>query len=334
MITGNAIGYKLLKDKQALGEAGSFRGVRRETIDADAAGQRLDNFLTRELRGVPRGHVYRLLRKGQVRVNGGRRKPTYRLVAGDEVRLPPVRLAERVPVTGPLRRVEALLETGVLFEDEALLILDKPAGMPVHGGSGLHGGLIEALRILRDESGLELAHRLDRDTSGCIVIARRRKALRALHDAFRRGGVDKQYLSLLAGRVNSPFEVDAPLARYEKRGGERHVTVRADGKSALTRFKPVAPAALGSLVRARPVTGRTHQIRVHAAHAGHPVVGDTRYGDKAAERAFKEAGLRRLALHAERLVFAHPFSGEQVEVLAPLPEDLAPAVKTLTGYES
>lgn len=335
MITGDAFGYKLLKDKQALGGGGeSFRGVRREMIDTETAGQRLDNFLARELHGVPRGHVYRLLRKGQVRVNGGRRKPAYRLVAGDEVRLPPVQVAERTPATGPLKRVETLLETGILFEDEALLVLAKPSGMPVHGGSGLHGGLIEALRILREEPGLELAHRLDRDTSGCIVIARRRGALRALHDAFRRGAVDKHYLALLVGRVDSPFIVDAPLAQYEKRGGERHVTVSEAGKSALTRFEPLASASVASLVRARPATGRTHQIRVHAAHAGHSVAGDSRYGDKRVERAFRDAGLRRLALHARRLVFTHPLSGERIEVIAPLPDDLAPAVKTLTGYET
>src|SRR5699024_8124687 len=226
--------------------------------------------------------------------------------------LPPVRVPERVPVTGPLRRVGALLDSAVLFEDKVLLVIAKPSGLPVHGGSGLNGGLIEALRTLREEPALELVHRLDRDTSGCIVIARRRSALRALHAAFREGKVDKCYLALLLGPVTSPFTVDVPLARYEKRGGERHVTVSAEGKAALTRFEPVAPGERASLVRARPATGRTHQIRVHAVHAGHPVAGDERYGDKAANRQLRTAGLKRLALHAASLRFEHPQTGKPI----------------------
>lgn len=324
--------HKSLSDNKTPANGVERRGVRRLRVAEEAAGQRLDNFLARELKGVPRGHLYRLLRTGQVRVNGGRRKPAYRLAAGDELRLPPLRIAERTPATGPLHRVSALLASGVLYEDKWLLAVGKPVGMPVHGGSGLDGGLIEALRILRAEPGLELAHRLDRDTSGCILIARRRSALRVLHAAFREGAVEKRYLALLLGRVEVPFASTEPLARYVKRGGERQVAVSVEGKRALTRFEPLASGARASLVAAFPATGRTHQIRVHAADVGHPVAGDTRYGDKAANRALKADGLDRLALHAERLAFAHPRTGEALEIEAPLPADLAAAVKTLTGY--
>lgn len=308
------------------------RGVHRVTIGDGPAGQRLDNFLVRELKGVPRGHVYRLLRSGQVRVNGGRRKPKYRLCAGDEVRIPPVRIARRARATGPLGRVAALLDAGVLLEDEWLLAVDKPAGMAVHGGSGLRGGLIEALRILRSEPHLELAHRLDRGTSGCLLIARRRSALRALHAALRDGKVEKRYLALVVGRVDEPFVIEAPLRRYARRGGERHVVVSPQGKSAKTCFEPLAGGEQASLVLARPVTGRTHQIRVHAAAAGHPVAGDSRYGDKAANRMLKGHDLKRLALHAASLRFAHPRTAEPLAVKAALPGDLALAVASLTGF--
>ncbi|MGH8224580.1 MAG: RluA family pseudouridine synthase [Gammaproteobacteria bacterium] len=307
--------------------------MRKVQVSAEDAGQRLDNFLARELKGVPRGHLYRLLRTGQVRVNGGRRKPAYRLAAGDELRLPPVRIAERAPVAGPLKRTAAVLETGILYEDAVLLVVAKPSGLPVHGGSGLDGGVIEALRTLRDEPDLELVHRLDRDTSGCLVIARRRSALRALHAAFREGRVEKRYLALLIGRVEAPFTNAAPLARYVKRGGERHVAVAADGKSSFTRFNPLAPGDRASLVAAEPGTGRTHQIRVHAAHAGHPVAGDTRYGDKEANRTLKQDGLHRLALHASLIAFEHPQSGERLTFEAPLPADLAAAAHALTGHD-
>ncbi len=267
-------------------------------------------------------------------MNGGRRKPDYRLLAGDELRLPPVRIAERPPVVGPLKRTAAVLETGILYEDAVLLVVAKASGLPVHGGSGLDGGVIEALRTLRGEPELELVHRLDRDTSGCLVISRRRSALRALHAAFREGRVEKRYLALLLGRVDAPFTSDAPLARYVKRGGERHVAVATDGKSSFTRFTPLAPGDLASLVAAEPGTGRTHQIRVHAAHAGHPVAGDIRYGDKEANLTLKKAGLQRLALHAATIAFDHPQSGERLRLEAPLPADLAPAVRTLTGWRA
>jgi len=307
--------------------------VRHLKVAEDFAGQRLDNFLARELKGVPRGHIYRLMRTGQVRVNGGRRKPDYRLEQGDEIRLPPVRVAERTQPTGPIRRGNAVLQGGILHEDESLLVVNKPSGLPVHGGSGLDGGLIEVLRRLRSEPGLELAHRLDRDTSGCLVIARRRSALRALHAAFREGRVDKRYLALVAGKVSKSFTSEAPLERFVKRGGERHVAVTRSGRAARTRFRPLAKGDEFTLVEALPDTGRTHQIRVHATHAGHPIAGDSRYGDKDLNQKLRQLGLRRLALHAAGLAFEHPKTGERLSFTAPLPDDLLPAVQKLTGYE-
>lgn len=329
---GVCIGHKLLPEKQTVADAHRYPCAYKLSVEADAAGQRLDNFLARHLKGVPRTHLYRLLRTGQVRVNGGRRRPDYRLVAGDQVRVPPVRTAERTPAPGPLHRTERLLRQGILFEDDALLVVDKPSGIPVHGGSGLDGGLIEALRALRREPALELAHRLDRDTSGCLIVARRRSALRALHAAFREGAVEKRYLALLTGRIDKPFTSREALRRYVRRGGERHVSVSSEGRAAETRFLPLAVGAGATLVAAEPDTGRTHQIRVHAAHAGHPVAGDTRYGDKTLNRSLRESGLRRLALHAAELVFAHPVDGRRMHIQAPLPPDLAPAVAALTGY--
>ena len=322
-----------MPDKQPLASAGGNPEVRHLKVAGDFAGQRLDNFLARELKGVPRGHIYRLLRTGQVRVNGGRRKPDYRLEAGDEVRVPPVRVAERTTPVGPLRRGSAVLEGGILHEDESLLVVNKPSGLPVHGGSGLDGGLIEALRQLRGEPGLELAHRLDRDTSGCLVIARKRSALRALHAAFREGRVEKRYLALVAGKVPRPFTSKAPLERFVKRGGERHVVVTEAGRAARTRFRPLARGDDFTLVEALPDTGRTHQIRVHATHSGHPIAGDPRYGDKVLNQNLRRLGLRRLALHAAGLSFEHPRSGERLSFTAPLPADLLPAVTKLTGYQ-
>lgn len=322
-----------MSDKQPLAEGFERASVRRVTVSEDFAGQRVDNFLARELKGVPRGHIYRLLRTGQVRVNGGRRKPDYRLEAGDELRLPPVRLAERSQSPGPLRRADTVLEGGVIYEDQHLLVVNKPSGLAVHGGSGLDGGLIEALRHLRGEPGLELAHRLDRDTSGCLVIARKRSALRALHEAFREGRVEKRYLALVAGQAKGPFTSAAPLERFVKRGGERHVAVRPGGRPARTRFRPLAMGDQFTLLEALPDTGRTHQIRVHAAHAGHPIAGDPRYGDKALNQRLRAEGLRRMALHAAGLSFEHPGSGQRLSFTAPLPDDLLPVVGKLTGYE-
>lgn len=297
--------------------------VSKERITDRHEGQRLDNWLATRLKGVPKSHVYRLLRTGQVRVNGGRVKPGYRLETGDEVRVPPVRQAPKggeVPKADPslLERLSA----AVLYEDETLLVLDKPPGLPVHGGSGVRLGLIEALAQARPDQQLDLVHRLDRDTSGCLVVAKRRDALNQLHRLLRDGNVIKQYLLLTMGRwTGGARTVDAPLAGDQVKSGERMVEVSEAGRRAVTHFEPLEFHNDTTLVRATLDTGRKHQIRVHAAHAGYPVAGDRKYGDDAFNRRMKALGLRRLFLHAQRLAFTLS-DGREVDVSAPLPEEL------------
>ncbi len=299
--------------------------VRQVEIGAEQAGQRIDNFLMRELKGVPKSRIYRLLRTGEVRVNKGRIKPEYKLAWGDVVRIPPVRVSEsttEAPATG-LRKVQALNDA-ILYENDGLLILNKPAGMAVHGGSGLSYGVIEALRALRPEAPfLELVHRLDRDTSGCLMVAKKRSALRALHESLREKDMDKVYLALVVGSWSARKTlVSAPLHKNELASGERIVRVRADGKESQTRFAIVEKFAGCTLVEAMPLTGRTHQIRVHAQHAGHPLLGDDKYGDDSTVALARELGLKRLFLHAAELRFRDPLTGKDAVVKAPLPEDL------------
>ncbi len=299
-------------------------GVRYLEITPAYTGQRLDNFLLRELKGAPKSLIYRILRTGEVRLNGGRVSPSQRLQAGDVLRIPPVRLTEQngQPFRPPLGLAEQLREA-VLYEDRELLVLDKPAGLAVHKGSGVDYGIIEILRALRpDEPFLELAHRLDRDTSGCLALARTPAALRQIQEAFRAGRVEKRYLALVRGYWNhGPREVNQPLRRNVLRGGERMVEVLDDGKPALTRFQPVSLHAPASLLEAWIATGRTHQIRVHAAHAGYPLAGDDKYGDAAFNRRMVEDyGLRRLFLHAHSLSL--PLGGRDIAVSAPLSAEL------------
>ncbi len=297
-------------------------------VDAESDGQRIDNFLLRFVKGVPRSHLYRILRRGEVRVNKGRIKADYRLRTGDLVRIPPLRLAApetpaRVP-DGQLAR----LDRAVLFEDERLLVIDKPAGLAVHGGSGLSYGLIESLRQLRPGRELELVHRLDRDTSGCLIISKRRSALRELHQIIREGAMDKRYLALIVGELARPeLTVDAPLKKNILRGGERLVQVDpVEGKPARTRFRRLRRLAFGdqcvTLVEAELITGRTHQIRVHAAHLGTPLAGDPKYGDEQANRALKPFGLTRLFLHASALSLRLDYMTRPLRVEAPLPHEL------------
>lgn len=274
------------------------------------------------MKGVPKTHVYRLIRTGQVRVNGGRKRADYRLNVSDIVRLPPVRAAGSNEGLGSVPTVQRLLESSILHQDRDLLVIDKPSGIAVHGGSGLHGGLIESLRYLRNEPHLELAHRIDKDTSGCLLIARRRSALRTLHAAFRDSEVTKVYLAVVIGELMEPFETQAPLLRYRRRGGERHVVVAEEGQSALSRFEPLISHRGLTWTRIGLGTGRTHQIRVHAAHSGFPIAGDDRYGPKESNRDLRRYGLLRLALHSYRLGFAHPATGQWVEIKAPLPHTL------------
>ncbi|MBS1222103.1 MAG: Ribosomal large subunit pseudouridine synthase [Proteobacteria bacterium] len=299
-------------------------GVRHLQITADHAGQRLDNFLLRELKGAPKSLIYRIVRSGEVRLNGGRVQPDRRLAAGDMLRIPPVRLGEREerPLRVPPGLAERLREA-VLYEDREVLVLDKPAGLAVHKGSGLDYGVIELLRALRpDELFLELAHRLDRETSGCLALAKTPAALRAIQEALRTGRVEKRYLALVRGYWNhGPREVNQPLRRNVLRGGERMVEVLDDGKPARTQFQPVSLHKPASLLEASIATGRTHQIRVHAAYVGHPLAGDEKYGDADFNRLMAEHyGLRRLFLHAHSLNL--PLGGRDIAVSAPLDAEL------------
>jgi 23S rRNA pseudouridine955/2504/2580 synthase len=309
---------------------GGRSGVEFVEIAAEAAGQRLDNFLLARLKGVPKSHVYRLLRKGEVRVNKGRAKPDYRLEAGDVVRLPPVRRPAPGASAPGGRAAGRRLEAGILHEDDRLIVLDKPSGIAVHGGSGLSHGVIEALRAARpDAPYLELVHRLDRETSGCLLVAKRRSALRALHELLRTGRVEKRYLAVVRGHWDLGQVRLEDRLRKTVRGGERMVTVDAEGKAAASIFRPVEIGSLASLVEVRIMTGRTHQIRVQAAEAGHPLAGDDRYGDRDFNRRMKRLGLDRLFLHAASIGWEDPASGEWRLYSAPLPDDLRAVLSRL-----
>jgi 23S rRNA pseudouridine955/2504/2580 synthase len=304
--------------------------VRHCDIDVEGAGQRLDNFLLGELKGVPRSHVYRLIRSGQVRVNSGRSTPSYRLQAGDRIRVPPVGVRPAAASVATPDRLDWLTER-IIYEDARILVIDKPAGLAVHGGSSISLGCIEALRLLRPTSkDLELAHRLDRGTSGCLLLAKRRSALRVLHELLREGRVEKKYLALVKGAwPASTSAIDAPLVT-RRVGGEARVKVDPSGKEARSSFRLLDRfAKTASLLEVSIDTGRTHQIRVHAAHAGHPVAGDERYGDKDFNEHLRAFGLQRMFLHAHSLSFEWPDSGEVFNASAPLPEDLKAVLTAL-----
>lgn len=302
----------------------------RVTAGEDEAGRRLDNFLMSHLKGVPRAHVYRLIRSGEVRVNSRRVQASYRLLSGDEVRVPPVRQPDAGNAPPPGRVRGEWIEERILYEDDDLLVLNKPSGLAVHGGSGVSLGAIELLRATRGpRANLELVHRLDRDTSGCLLIAKRAAALRALHAQFRDSTVDKRYLALLIGRwPGRARTVDAPLVTDDRRGGERHVRVDAAGKEAITHFVPLERFPDAVLAEVHLTTGRTHQIRVHAASIGHPVAGDERYG-RADDPVVCAHRLKRLFLHARSLGFQSPRSGEPISIEAPLGEDLTGPLERL-----
>ena len=295
--------------------------VRRVRIDAEQAGQRIDNFLRRELPGLPRSRLYRMLRKGEVRVNGGRVRAEYRLEDGDEVRIPPARLASGPGEAAPGKI--AAVANQIIFEDKRLLVINKPSGLAVHGGSGVSHGIIELLRTARPElRDLSLVHRLDRETSGCLVLAKRRSALRELHALFRDGSVEKNYLALVVGDWQFGERlVVAPLLVEHRQKGERHVVVSSAGKEAATRMRLSRRYGVYSLLQCQPLTGRTHQIRVHAQHLGHPIAGDERYGDPDANRRARQLGLKRLFLHAQSISFPDE-SGNDLHFSAPLADDL------------
>ncbi|WP_375176969.1 23S rRNA pseudouridine(955/2504/2580) synthase RluC [Marinobacter mobilis] len=310
--------------------------VRLVTVSEDNDGQRVDNFLMAQLRGVPRSVVYRIVRKGEVRVNKGRVRPDTRLTAGDEVRIPPVSQKQTAAPVVPGERVQAVMEGAVVFENEQMLVVNKPSGIAVHGGSGLDFGLIEVLRAARPEARfLELVHRLDRDTSGLVMVAKKRSALRYLQDELRQKRIRKHYHALVSGRWPAGTKrVDAPLLRYEMSNGERRVRVDAEGKESLTTFTVLADYGGYSLVQASPVTGRTHQIRVHSAYAGHPIAGDDKYMDDVSLKAFRSMGGRRLMLHARALEFTLPGSGEAIRLEAPYDEAFGEVLSKLAGRRS
>lgn len=298
--------------------------VRWIDITEEHSGQRIDNLLISLLKGVPKTRIYRIIRKGEVRVNKGRINNTYRLKEGDRVRIPPVRVAERKKVDLIQPALKYSLEQQILYEDDVLIVLNKPSGFAVHGGSGITADVIEALRQLRpDDRFLELAHRLDKATSGCLLIAKKRSVLKQLHELFRADGMKKTYIALLVGQWSKKQQiVTAPLQRNTGKGGERVVRVNDAGKYAETRFKCLQKFQDLTLVEASPKTGRTHQIRVHAAWLGHPIVADDRYGDPVANIGLKNRGFKRLFLHAEKLQFAHPVTEEVICCKAPLSKEL------------
>ena len=309
----------------------SFQKVQFVTIDPDLEGQRIDNYLRTFLKGVPKSLIYRILRKGEVRVNKKRVKPEYKLQPNDELRIPPVRVSEPTELPSTKLNKVSSLENHILYEDDCLIVLNKPSGTAVHGGSGLSFGVIEALRALRPQQKfLELVHRLDRDTSGCLLIAKKRSALKNLHEQLRDRKVDKRYQALVDGEWSANrFKVKAPLLKNTLQSGERVVVVNEEGKPSETRFRILESFDQATLVEASPITGRTHQIRVHCLHAGHPIAADNRYGDKEFDQRTQKLGLKRLFLHAHSLAFIHPNTDERVTFKAPLEPSLVSVLKRL-----
>ena len=301
-------------------DLGKTIAVRYESVDEGSAGQRIDNYLARRLKGVPKSHIYRILRSGELRVNGGRVSQTYRLQLGDQIRIPPLRMAE----AGEAAPIPAGRPLPVVWEDDALLVVDKPAGLAVHGGSGISYGVIEQLRRQRTEARfLELAHRLDRETSGLLIVAKKRSALTVLHDRMRRGAIGKRYLTLVQGRWLEPCRhLRQPLTKYLTEQGERRVRVDRDGKVAHSIVRLVRRWQHCSLLEVELRTGRTHQIRVHLTDTGHPLMGDDKYGDFALNKRLERQGLDRMFLHAWRLDFRHPLTDARIQLEAPLPEAL------------
>lgn len=308
------------------------RQVQHVEIDDSHAGQRIDNFLMNYLKGVPKTHIYRIIRKGEVRVNKGRTKPVYKLLIGDIVRIPPIRVSnakiDPVGNEGDMLR----LKNAIIYEDKGMIIINKPSGMAVHGGSGISLGVIETLRqMYPNEKRLELVHRLDRDTSGCLIIAKKVSVLRAFHEMLRNNQMQKTYVALLKGQLNEKeIKVTAPLRKFVTKSGERMVCVdKNEGKTATTLFYPKQIFSQATLVDVKLITGRTHQIRVHSLHLHHPIAGDDKYGDPQFNETMKKAGLKRMFLHARSLRFEHPQSGEILNPVAPLDSQLTKVLSKL-----
>lgn len=305
--------------------------VTMQTVDEGSAGQRIDNFLAKILKGVPKSHIYRILRSGEVRVNSKRIDASYKLVMDDVVRIPPIRMAEK-PESAELKPGQTpRFEKNIVYEDEALLVIDKPAGFAVHGGSGISRGVIEQLRLERPHAKfLELVHRLDRETSGILMLAKKRAALVQLHDAIRNNQTDKRYLMLVHGDwIEKKKRVILPLHKYVLPSGERRVSVQEDGQESETVFYLRKSFGEFSLLEAQLVTGRTHQLRVQLAHLGFPIAGDDKYGDFNVNKSMQKRGLKRMFLHSAETNLRHPLSGEKLKLTAPLPVELERFLKQL-----
>jgi 23S rRNA pseudouridine955/2504/2580 synthase len=318
-------------NQQQDSSAADFSKVSFTEIGPEHEGQRLDNFLIRHLKGVPKSRIYRLLRKGEVRVNKGRVKADTRVKRGDIVRIAPIRVAERGAAPVPGKQLRRYLAENILFEDEGLLIINKPSGLAVHGGSGISLGAIEALRAERPEARfLELVHRLDRDTSGCLMLAKKRAVLLELQAAMQRNQIEKRYQALVKGQwPKGKATINAPLKKNQLSSGERIVRVDAEGKPSVTHFKIAQRYKDASLLDIRLETGRTHQIRVHCQFSGQPIAGDPKYGDVHFNESLRDVGLKRLFLHASSLRFRHPLSGDWVDIEAPLSKELAAVLSNL-----
>ena len=305
--------------------------VRLLDVAAEEAGQRLDNYLLRHASGVPKTRVYRAIRKGEVRVNKGRSKPEYRVQAGDTVRIPPLKMDESAPTGRPSDAWERRIRGAIVLDNADLLVINKPTGLAVHGGSGVRLGLIESLRSLFPNARyLELVHRLDRDTSGLVLVAKNARTLRALHEQLRKDAVDKRYLALVAGKWPAyQKSVSAPLAKRHTPSGERIVKVAPEGKAAKTEMQVVERFPGATLIEAKPVSGRTHQIRVHTQHIGHPILGDSKYQNDQSQAVSATAGLKRLFLHARAIAFE--LAGEHYELECPLDAELESVLRHLRG---
>jgi 23S rRNA pseudouridine955/2504/2580 synthase len=308
-----------------------YQEVQYLSVSSEQVGRRLDNFLLTNFKNLPKSHLYRIVRKGEIRVNKKRASADYRLIEGDLIRIPPLYLETEKEVLKPKSSVLEELKEAILFENADLIILNKPSGLPVHGGTGMHtGGVIEALRIAReDQKFLELIHRLDRETSGCLLIAKRPSVLRNFHEMLRVGKMKKTYKTLTLGHWKDyKTVVDVALEKSEENGGGRVVKVKESGKTAITEFYREKNYEITSLMSVKLITGRTHQIRVHAAHTGHPLAGDEKYGDKAFNKMLKQQGLKRLFLHAAKIEFQWPESNELFQIEAPLPVELQDFLKS------
>jgi 23S rRNA pseudouridine955/2504/2580 synthase len=284
------------------------------------------------LKGVPKSRIYRIIRKGELRVNKKRIKPEYKLKLGDEVRIPPIRVSSSSELPPPSTALQTLIKSSILFEDDELLIINKPSGLAVHAGTGVKAGLIEVLRFMfAEQTYLELIHRLDKGTSGCILIAKTAKALKILGQDFKTGNVNKTYHAVVKGQwPASVSKVEAPLYKNRPRSGERFVEISAVGKTALTNFAILENLAKATLIEAKPLTGRTHQIRVHAQSVGHPIMGDEKYSDEADRKLLRKLGICRLLLHAVQIEFEHPISKKRITIKAEYDAQLKQAMQIVS----